>query len=78
MLSMVLTLIQMMKDHAESNPTETERLRNMLGEKEVALVERAEEVNRWVRKEVDTQAKLQRQASYCNKKSKSSKSNRKS
>ena len=50
----------MMKDPAESNPTEKERLRNMLGEKEVAPVERAEEVNRWLRKKADTQAKLQR------------------
>ena len=48
----------MMKDHAKSNPTEIERLRNMLREKELALVERVEEVNRWVRKEVKTQEKL--------------------
>ena len=32
----------------------------MLGEKEVALVERAKKVNRWVKKEAETQEKLQR------------------
>ena len=58
LLSTVPTLVQMMKDHAESNLAEIERLRNMLGEKEVALVERAKEVNRWVRKEADTQVNL--------------------
>ena len=58
LLSTVPTLVQMMKDHAESNPAEIERLRNMLGEKEVAFIEQVEEVNRWVRKEAETQAKL--------------------
>ena len=38
LLATILTLVQLLKDHAESNPTETEKLRTMLGEKEVALV----------------------------------------
>ena len=58
LLSTVPTLVQLMKDHCQSNPTEMEMLRKMLDGKEMALVERVEEVNHWVRKEAGTQEKL--------------------
>ena len=60
LLATVPTLVQLLKDHSESNAMETERLRTMLGGKEVALVEQAKEVNRRVRKEAETQEKLQK------------------
>ena len=34
-----------MKEHCETNPTKVKRLREMLDEKEVALVKRAQEVD---------------------------------
>ena len=44
MLAALPSLTQIEKDHNEINPTKVERLRKMLDEKEVALVERATEV----------------------------------
>ena len=58
LLTTIPTLSQILKDHSEFNPTKMERLKKMLDEKEVALVERAKEVSRWVRKEAKTQEKL--------------------
>ena len=47
-----------MREHNEINPIEVERLKKILDDKEVTLVERVEEVKWWVRKEANTQAQL--------------------
>ena len=40
------SLVWILKEHRESNPAEMERLRKMLEDKEVKLVERVKETNR--------------------------------
>ena len=57
-LVIVPTLAQIAKKHNEINPTKLEWLKKMLDDKEVALVKRAEEVEQWMKKEVDAQGKL--------------------
>ena len=52
------TLVKIIREHCDSNPTEVERLTKMLGDKEVALVERAKEANQWVMREANLQAQL--------------------
>ena len=49
-----------MKEHRESNPTEMERLRKMLEEKEVELVKRVKEANCLSQRESELQAQLRR------------------
>ena len=52
------SLIRIMKEHNEINPAEVDRLKKMLDEKEVAQVERVQEVERWVKKEIDIEENL--------------------
>ena len=55
LLSFIPTIAQKMSEYHNFNPIEMERLKKMLSEKEVAMVERAEEVERWVKKQADTE-----------------------
>ena len=57
-LLIILTLVQIAREHSEINLMEVERLKKMLDDKELALVKQVEKVKWWVKKEVDSQAKL--------------------
>ena len=46
LLAMMPSLVWILKEHREINPTEMERLRKMLEDKEVKLVERVKEADR--------------------------------
>ena len=48
-----------MKEYSKANPVEVERLKKILDKKEVALVERAIQVERQVKKDAETKEKLQ-------------------
>ena len=57
-LSTVPTLVQISKEHSKINPAKVDKLKKMVDDKEVALVERAEEMEWWMKNEVDVQEKL--------------------
>ena len=51
LLSTMPSLVRILKEHHESNPTGMERLRKMLEDKEVELVDRVKEANRLSQRE---------------------------
>ena len=59
LLSTMTSLVRILKEHRESNPIEMERLRKMLEDKEVELVEWVKEIDRLTQRESNLQARLQ-------------------
>ena len=60
LLATMPTLVQILKEHHEINPTEMERLTKMLKDKDIKLVEQAKEASCWSQREADLQASLQK------------------
>ena len=56
LLSTMPSLVRILKEHRESNPAKMERLRKMLEDKEVELVEQVKEGDRLSQKESKLQA----------------------
>ena len=52
-LTTIPSLVQILKEHRESNSAEVERLTKQLEDKEVKLVNWAKEVKRYSQREVD-------------------------
>ena len=60
LLTTMPSLVQILKEHWESNPAKLERLTKQLEDKEVELVDCAKEVERLSQREADLQASLKR------------------
>ena len=56
LLTIVPTLAQILWEHSNTNLVKVERLKKMLNDKEVTLVEWVEEEEQWAKKEANLQA----------------------